>query len=173
MTLRPRRKAVPPDFRQTAASILGWWGLLVLAGCAVGPNYQRPPVAAPAAFRGDTHAATNSLADLPWWQVFHDDTLQALIRTALTNNYDLRVAATRVLQAQAAAAQARSQFFPLVTYSALASRQKNVLPGGPAIPGQATSSIFSGDLSASWEIDLWGRIRRLTESARAQFFASE
>ncbi|HXC98999.1 MAG TPA: TolC family protein, partial [Verrucomicrobiae bacterium] len=84
---------------------------LLLAGCAIGPRYKRPEAPAPAAFRGDNQAgATNSLADLPWWEVFQDDTLQGLIRTALTNNYDLRVATTRVEQAQAQAAEARSQF---------------------------------------------------------------
>jgi outer membrane protein, multidrug efflux system len=72
--------------------------VLLLAGCAVGPNYHRPPVHAPDAFRGEAQATTNSFADLPWWQVFHDDTLQNLIRVALTNNYDLRIAASRVLQ---------------------------------------------------------------------------
>ena len=148
-------------------------GIVLLAGCAVGPRYERPSVASPATFRGETRSATNSFAELPWWQVFHDDTLQRLIRVALTNNYDLRIAATRVEQARALAAQARSQFFPQATYSALASRQKNVAPGGSPVPNQPTSSLFSGDASASWEIDLWGRVRRLTESARAQFLASE
>lgn len=147
--------------------------LLQLAGCSLGPRYHRPDTHAPAAFRGEASASTNSFADLPWWQVFHDDTLQALIRTALTNNFDVRIAATRVEQARAVAAQARSQFFPLVGYSAEAGRGKNSFPGGGAFPGRATASLFEGYLDASWEIDLWGRIRRLNESARAQFFAAE
>ena len=147
--------------------------VLLLAGCAVGPNYHRPPVHAPDAFRGEAQAATNSFADLPWWQVFHDDTLQNLIRVALTNNYDLRIAASRVLQEQALVAQARSQFFPQVNYGALAGRGRNVSGGNTPSPTGTSGSVFAGDLNATWEIDLWGQIRRLTESARAQFFASQ
>jgi len=146
---------------------------LALSGCALGPNYHRPAVTTPAAFRGETGAATNSFADLPWWSVFHDDRLQSLIHTALTNNYDLRIAATRVEQERALAAQARAQLVPQINYSALAGREKNVFPGGSPVPNLPTSSIFSSDATASWELDLWGRIRRLSESARAQFFASE
>lgn len=151
-----------------------WLGILLLGGCAVGPNYQRPPVNAPPAFRGEARASTNSFGDLPWWEVFHDERLQSLIHIALTNNYDLRIAVTRVEQARALAAQARSQFLPQVNYGALAGQGKNVSPsGGAPFPGLASSSIFLGDVNASWEIDLWGRIRRLTESARAQYLASE
>jgi len=150
------------------------YGALLLAGCAVGPNYHRPALTVPGTFRGEAAAATNSLADLPWWQVFHDPRLEALIREAITNNYDLRIATTRVEQARALAAQARAQFFPQINYGALAARGKNVAPGGNgAFPGIVTGNVFVGDLNASWEIDLWGRIRRLNESARAQFFASE
>jgi outer membrane protein, multidrug efflux system len=147
--------------------------LLLLAGCTMGPNYQRPPAAAPPTFRGETHASTNSLADLPWWQVFHDDNLQALIHAALTNNYDLRLAVTRVEQARQVAAQTRAQFFPQLSYGASAAGGKNIGPGGVAIPGQKEGGLYQGQLSASWDIDLWGRIRRLNESARAQFFATE
>jgi len=147
---------------------------LLLAGCAVGPNYKRPPVNSPAAFRGEDHATTNSFADLPWWQVFQDEKLQELIRVALTNNYDLRVAFTRVEQARAVLAEAKSQFYPQVGYEGLAGRGKNVSPsGGAPVAGLSTSSVFVGDVNASWEIDLWGRVRRLSESARAQYFASE
>src|SRR5580698_2892656 len=77
---------------------LGIWTLL--PGCAVGPNYKRPAVNTPETFRGETPLSTNSFADLPWWQVFHDEQLQSLIREALTNNYDLRIAVSRVEQAR-------------------------------------------------------------------------
>jgi outer membrane protein, multidrug efflux system len=147
--------------------------LVLLAGCAIGPKYHRPPIAAPTSFRGESRAWTNSLGNLPWWEVFHDPTLQRLIRTALTNNYDLRIATTRVQQAQAVVEQARSQLFPQIGYGALAGRNRNAFPGGGLAPNQAETSLFEGDLDASWEIDLWGRIRRLTESARAQYFATE
>src|SRR5207245_9657287 len=74
--------------------------LLLIAGCAVGPNYRRPKVIPPATFRGSTNTVTNSFGDLPWWEVFHDENLQHLIRVALTNNYDLRIAIARVDQAR-------------------------------------------------------------------------
>ena len=150
-------------------AVCGCLGLI--AGCAVGPNYQRPPVNSPPAFRGEPDAATNSLGDLPWWQVFHDATLQNLIRLALTNNYDLRIAVTRVAQEQALAAQARAQYFPQANYDLAAGRGRNISGGMPAPTGTG-GTIFAGDVNASWEIDLWGRIRRLNESARAQYLAS-
>jgi outer membrane protein, multidrug efflux system len=143
------------------------------AGCAVGPNYKRPPINAPETFRGETEISTNSFANLPWWQVFHDDTLQNLIRTALTNNYDLRIAVTRVEQARAMAAEARAGFFPQLDYAANASRGQNVGGGNAPSPTGTIGNVFAADVNASWEIDLWGRIRRLNESARAQFLASE
>jgi multidrug efflux system outer membrane protein len=146
--------------------------ILVLASCAVGPNYKRPSIKAPSEFRGETRNATNSFADLPWWEVFHDDTLQQLIRVALTNNYDLRIAITRVEQARAIAAEARSGFFPQVSYDANLSRNKNVAGTRPTTMA-AGGTISFVDASASWEIDLWGRVRRLNEAARAQYFASE
>jgi multidrug efflux system outer membrane protein len=148
---------------------------LLLGGCAIGPHYKRPEAGAPTAFRGDNQAgATNSLADLPWWEVFQDDTLQGIIRTALTNNYDLRIAATRVEQARAVAAEARSQFFPLIGYSGTVARGKNAaFSGTPSYNNGVTGDTFMLAGGASWEVDLWGRIRRLNESARAQYFASQ
>ena len=145
---------------------------IILSSCEVGPNYERPPVNAPKAFRGEMEASSQSFADLPWWTVFHDENLQSLIKTALTNNYDLQIAVTRVDQARAIAAQARSQFFPQVNYAGTAAKGKNVSNNAPA-PTGASGTVFAADINASWEIDLWGRIRRLNESARAQFFASE
>jgi multidrug efflux system outer membrane protein len=148
---------------------------LLLAGCAIGPRYKQPEAGAPAAFRGDTRpGTTNSFADLPWWEVFQDDTLQGIIRTALTNNYDLRIAATRVEQAHALAAEARSQFFPLVGYVGTAARGKNASSSGvPSFNNGVTVDTYALAGAASWEVDLWGRIRRLNESARAQYLASQ
>ena len=143
-----------------------------VAGCAVGPDYHRPPVPSSDTFRGETVATTNSFADFPWWQVFHDEHLQNLIRIALTNNYDLRIAVTRVDQERAIAAEARSQYYPQVNYELLAGKGRNVSAGVPSPTGTG-GSIFAGDVNASWEIDLWGQIRRLNESARAQLYASE
>jgi multidrug efflux system outer membrane protein len=152
--------------------------LLVLSvalftGCAVGPDYKRPPVAAPAAFRSDSAVTNTSFADLAWWRVYQDDILQALVREAFTNNFDLRIAVTRVEQARQVAAQARSQFMPNVGYSGAVSQGRND-EFGTAFPnnGVSTGSAIA-TLNAFWEVDLWGRVRRLNESARAQFLASE
>jgi len=148
------------------------WTVL-LAGCAVGPNYHRPAVNTTPAFRGETQAvSTNSLADVHWWQVFHDDNLQSLIRTALTNNYDVRIAVTRVEQARAALAEARAQYFPQVDYGASLGKGQNIGAGNVPSPTGTAGTVSSLDANASWEIDLWGRIRRLNEAARAQFLAS-
>ena len=152
--------------------VVGLWTLL-LAGCAVGPDYQRPPVSAPVLFRGETEVTTNSIASLPWWQVFPDPHLQYLIGTALTNNYDLRIAVTRVEQARDVAAAARSQFYPQLNYAASLGRGENIGPGNTPSPTGATGTASSLYGTASWEIDLWGRIRRLNEAARAQLFASQ
>jgi multidrug efflux system outer membrane protein len=146
--------------------------ILFLAGCAVGPNYRRPPTNPAETFRGEAEVSTNSMADLPWWQVFHDETLQNLIQTALTNNYDLRIAVTRVGQAQALAAQARAQYYPQLNYGLLGGSGRNVSGGQPS-PTGVGGTVFAADLNASWEIDLWGRIRRLNEAARAQLLATE
>jgi outer membrane protein, multidrug efflux system len=145
---------------------------LLLAGCAVGPNYKRPAANEPQNFRGDTTGQTNSLGDLPWWQLFQDPTLQALIQTALTNNYDLRVAVARMEESRALLAQSRSQFYPQVTYQGASGYGRNVLGGVPDDLGgpAGRGSDFAG--SVSWEIDFWGRIRRLNESARADYFAT-
>jgi multidrug efflux system outer membrane protein len=146
---------------------------LLLAGCAVGPNYKTPDAHPPAAFRADDSSLTNSLGDLPWWQLFQDTNLQKLIHTALTNNYDLRVAVARVEESRAMLAQSRSQFYPQVTYLGASGFGRNVQDGYPAYlgGGAAKGNDFAG--SVSWEIDFWGRIRRQTEAARADYFASD
>jgi outer membrane protein, multidrug efflux system len=148
--------------------------LAFLSGCAMGPNYQRPTVKAPDGFRNAPVAiTTNSFADLPWWGVYRDETLKSLIYTALTNNLDVRIAASRVEQARAISAQARSQFFPSVGYGGGVSRGRNEFLGNPNPNNGDTGDAALATLSAAWELDLWGRIRRLNESARAQFLATE
>lgn len=166
---------------------LPFWcvGLLTLAGCAVGPNYHRPAVNAPAGFldtssvaelrRGDAtnNVSTNSFADLPWWGVFKDPGLQDLIRVGLTNDYDLRIILTRVDQARALQMQARSQFLPQVGYAGEASRGRNTFLDLPTPNGGQTMSGFLAGVGALWEIDLWGRVRRMNEAARANFMATQ
>jgi multidrug efflux system outer membrane protein len=147
--------------------------MLVAASCAVGPNYKRPQMEPPKTFRDDNGSTNTSFAELNWWQVYQDDILQSLIREALTNNYDLREAVTRVEQARAVAMQARSQFVPNVDYSGGVSQGRNDLFGSAYPNNGATTSSAVATLNAFWEVDLWGRIRRLNESARAQLLASE
>lgn len=148
--------------------------VLTLAGCAVGPNYKRPTMDAPAGFRDATpQVSTNSLADLPWWDVFKDPVLQDLVRDALTNSYDLRIILTRVDQARALQAQARSQFMPQLDYRGDATRGRNAFLSSPSPNGGQTKSSFLGALEAAWEIDLWGRVRRMNEAARANFMATQ
>ncbi len=146
--------------------------LLLFAGCAAGPNYKTPDARAPAAFRGAESPSTNSLGDLPWWQLFQDPTLHALIQTALTNNYDLRVAVARIEESRALLAQSRSRFYPQLAYEGSSGAGRNVLGGAPY--GSGAPSAKGNDLAGtvSWEMDFWGRIRRLNESARADYFAT-
>jgi multidrug efflux system outer membrane protein len=146
---------------------------LFFSGCALGPDYKRPAINTPATFRGETQISTNSFADFQWWQVFNDDKLQSLIRTALTNNYDLRIAVTRVEQARAITAEARAGFFPQLNYAGIAGKGQNVSGNNTPSPTGTSGTVFAVDANASWEIDLFGQIRRLNESARAQFFASQ
>ncbi|MBV8570743.1 MAG: efflux transporter outer membrane subunit, partial [Acidobacteriaceae bacterium] len=147
---------------------------LVLTSCAVGPNYQRPKVDAPTAYRGVNGAAQQaSMADLAWWEVFKDDTLKGLIKTALTNNYDMAAAVARVEQEQQMVAEARSQFFPQINYNTVLTGGKNQFQFAPSSNTNGVQGFLAALAQASWEIDLWGRIRRSTEAARAQLLATE
>lgn len=170
-TKPPGRNRTQEPSGRRVCGVLG--GLLLLCGCAVGPNYRRPAMDVPAHYRDDHAASTNSMADLPWWRIFHDEQLQGMIQEALTNNYDLRMAITRVEQARAQMAEARAAFFPQVDYAGVAGTGKNVGANNVPSPTGVEGSVFAGYLNATWEIDLWGRIRRQTEAARAQFVASD
>jgi outer membrane protein, multidrug efflux system len=142
--------------------------------CAVGPNYKRPNVPAPPAFRGGPDAAQQaSFADLPWWEIFHDETLTGLIKEALANNYDLAVAVARLDQANEVAGQAKSQYFPNLGYSTYLSYGHNQFIYSPINPPGGAQGFLLAIARASWEADVWGRIRRTNESARAQVLASE
>ena len=138
----------------------------------VGPDYQRPPTQLPERFRGQPASSDPaSLADLPWWDVFGDPSLQRLVREALENNYDLKTAIARVEQFRAQVGVAASDLYPHVGYDGAAAREKTFVPLVPG--GNHTLNVFSGVLDVAWEIDVWGRIRRSTEAARAEFLASE
>jgi multidrug efflux system outer membrane protein len=163
------------EARQWLLTIVASAGFL--AGCAVGQDYKRPTTTPPATFRGQTDpAAAASLADLPWWEAFRDLTLQELLQTALANNYDLRTAVAQVEQARALAAVARGAFFPSIGYQGDIQRARGGAFGSVfVIPGQQTPtrSSFVGLFTAAWEMDIWGRIRRQSEAARAQFLGTE
>jgi len=154
-------------------SIGGLLTALVLSGCMVGPDYRKPEIAVPSDFRGATPQAAQdarSFGNLEWWKVFQDDKLQALIRTALEQNYDLRVAATRILQAQSQVVIARSFQFPTADLAVAAPYDRQT--GGNRTPNY--ESFFpQGGASLAWELDLWGRFRRATEAARADLLATE
>ncbi|HEX6739553.1 MAG TPA: efflux transporter outer membrane subunit, partial [Vicinamibacteria bacterium] len=146
---------------------------LAAAGCAVGPNYKRPLVPVPDRFYGDERvevAQARTLADAPWWEVFGDPVLKGLVEEALRNGFDARLAAARVQEARAQYGIAHSQLFPTVDYEAAWSRQRadRILnPAGKAQTRWTAAAVLS------WELDLWGRVRRLDEAARAQYLATE
>jgi outer membrane protein, multidrug efflux system len=139
--------------------------LLGLGGCVVGPKYKRPVIQAPDKYFTETNPAPNSLADAPWWEIFKDPVLQDLIREALKNNYDVATAASRVEEARAQAGVAKSAYYPQIGYSADITGAKSRIVPNHVYYG------YSFDLS--WELDLWGRIRKLNEQQKALFFASQ
>jgi multidrug efflux system outer membrane protein len=146
---------------------------LALAGCVMGPKYERPQTTAPTQFRGQaTPTEAASIADLPWWSVFHDKALQALIQEGLANNYDLKIAITHIEQARALVAVARSEGKPQVGYQTGITGQ-TAFTVDPVGIGTITYGTLGGALNAAWEIDLWGRIRRSTEAAQAELLARE
>ena len=171
-------------------------GIAGFTGCTVGPNYKRPTVNVPGVYResaaaapasaeakseptqtepakaepAQTELATSSLGDEKWWEVFQDPQLQSLIRTALKNNYDVRIAASRVLQAQAQLGITRADQFPTLNAGGeIASQQSPKIGPIPAY------EITQGQLTASaaWNLDFWGKYRRATQAARANLLANE
>jgi multidrug efflux system outer membrane protein len=141
----------------------------MLGGCALGPDFSRPDVVQPEVFREGPPG--ESIANLPWWEVFDDPVLQDLVGMALEQNQDVRIAAARVEEALAALGFTRAEQFPAFGIGAGAGRaggsdQREGIPG-------TIASDFSVYANVSWEIDLWGRLRRSTESARAELLATE
>jgi multidrug efflux system outer membrane protein len=145
-----------------------------LAGCAVGPDYRRPEVPIPASYQFESGDASDT-ANTEWWRQFEDPVLDALIEEALANNKNVKISAANVEQAAGLLIQTRSPIFPQLNYSGIAERQRitelGATPLSSAVPNPQTA--YQVLASASWEIDLWGRIRRLTESAQANLLASE
>jgi multidrug efflux system outer membrane protein len=146
---------------------------LLLPGCLVGPNYRRPSINAPTDFRGAATQQQDSIADLPWWEIFKDETLKELVKSALANNYDLAAAVARVEQAREVAAQAKSDYFPQLNYLSILSYGHNQFINSPASNMPGAQGFLLGIASATWEADIWGRIRRVNEAARAEYLATE
>lgn len=147
---------------------------VLLAGCMAGPDYVRPAVDVPSAFIYEEKEAREA-ANTKWWKQFQDPVLDEFIDEALANNKNVRIAAANVEQAAAVLTQTRSALFPQIGYSGSGSKERASELGVTAVPigvpnPQTSYQTLAG---ASWEIDLWGRIRRLSEAARANLFATE
>jgi len=146
--------------------------LLLLSACTLGPKYKRPAAQVPDTFRGPQPASSTneSLGDEKWWTVFQDTQLQALIREALAQNYDVRIAAARVLQAQATLGSTRADQYPTIVGGASATNERfartRITPAFETSPMQV-------NLALAWELDFWGKFRRATEAARAELLATE
>jgi outer membrane protein, multidrug efflux system len=151
-------------------------GIVVLActGCTMGPNYVRPKVDAPAAFRFESKAAAETV-NTDWWKQFGDPVLDGLISEALRNNLSVKQAAANIEQAAGMLTQTRSALLPQIGYSATGQRERlpdtGLVKAIPDYPNPQTS--YQALLTATWEIDLWGRIRRLSEAALANVLATD
>ena len=147
------------------------------ASCSLGRDYERPAIETPSAYRfGSGGASAGSLADLKWFEVFGDETLTRLVTTALKQNFEVRIAAERVLQARAAYGITRADQFPSVGVSADAIAARSSRRGAtPVFAAGADSDVsyVQAGFGLAWELDVWGRLRRLSEAARAQFLATE
>ena len=156
--------------RRPGIIILG----LLLSGCMVGPDYVRPKLDIPSAFFYEEKEAADT-ANTGWWRQFDDPELDSLIAEALANNRNVRIAAANVEQGAAVLTQVRSPLFPQIGYGGGGTRERatelGATPVPAAVPNPQTS--YQALASARWEIDLWGRIRRLTEAARADLLATE
>jgi len=161
---------------KTVALLCAPIALIVSFGCAVGPNYKRPAVSVPDTYRGLTPEEAGkaqpavSIGDQKWWEVYQDEQLRSLIRTALQQNYDVRIAASRILAAQAQLGITRADQFPNVAAGATIADNRSARSSFFPAFERSTGQL---DVSAAWELDFWGKYRRATEAARANLLASE
>jgi multidrug efflux system outer membrane protein len=146
-------------------------GGLLVSGCVVGPNYVKPTLPTPDRIRGSqAPSASVALGEATWWDVFQDSQLRTLVRTALTQNEDLRIAAARILQAEAQLGITRADQYPTVTVEAAAGAARST--SSNSTPATTTGAVRAGG-TVDWALDFWGRYRRATESARAQLLSTE
>jgi len=143
-------------------------GTLLMAGCTLGPDYQRPEITEPDAFEQATKSGP-SIANLNWWELFGDEQLNSLVKIALEQNKDMAIAVSRIEEARAALGFVRADQYPQFGISAGASRG-NSIPGTAVVGSIDNSFVLAGNLS--YELDLWGKLRRSTESARAELLAT-
>jgi multidrug efflux system outer membrane protein len=160
--------------RSLGAGIVALAVAVMLPGCTVGPEYRRPEVAAPPGWRIDVAQAAE-IANTAWWQQFGDPVLDQLIEQALIGNRDLVAAAARVDQFIGLLTTTRAQFYPQIGYGLDAGRSRSSRVGAPPIPSPADpyTTLYQGALNAQWQVDLFGRVRRQSEAAQAQVYASE
>ena len=148
----------------------------LLASCVMGPNYKRPTIDVPAVHRGQAQPTSASLGDLEWFELFRDDQLTRLVAAALKDNFEVRIAAERVLQARALYGITRANQLPSADLSADVNALRSSRVGANAgFPADADASVnyVQAGFSVGWELDVWGRLRRLSEAARAQYLATE
>lgn len=152
---------------------------LLIAGCAIGPDYQRPSLSMPEAWRSGTALPANEkpeeLANLAWWKQLEDPVLDALVAEALANNRDLKIAAARIDEAAGQLGSTRAQLFPQFGASLGASRAQASNAGQTPLPATVNrvSNQYSAGLNVGWEIDLFGRVRHATEASQAELLGSE
>ncbi len=185
LRLTEQQRVNSPDMKQcilarsgAALRIIILLPLLVsslLAGCTVGPDYKQPEVLVPASWQ-KVDDAPGSIANLKWWQLFEDPTLQKLIRAALKDNYDLQLAVARVAEARALLGIAHSAQFPNLNAGSRYRNDRESETSFPPIDKLGVNpnfDLYRADLQTSFEVDLWGRLRRATEAARAELLANE
>ena len=153
---------------KTLLKVVSVWVSIILAGCAVGPDFKEPVLETPESYRID-EMPEEAVEDLKWWELFDDPVLHTLVTTALENNLDLKIAVARIEQARAFVGFNRADLYPRLDV------QGGAFAGNNISPGRANTTDTAAFIAAplSWEIDVWGKFRRGTESARAELFASE
>ena len=150
------------------------WLVVLVAGCMVGPDYRRPSVDTPESYRYEVKEAQDT-TNTEWWKQFEDPVLDSLIAEALAKNKSVQIAAANIEQAAGVLTQTRAPLFPQAQYSGEALRQRITERSASPVPSYIPNpqSSFQLVAGASWEIDLWGRIRRLSEAARANLLSTE